>query len=172
MKFLSVTVFVLAMSLAATVTVSAQDKIEAEYQRIINERCSQCHTPARIEQALERGENIDEIITKMIRFGARLNDREEEVMGIFWTAQQATIKNKSAASPPTQVDPLGEYRAILERRCTGCHSLAPVDRAMRDGRSLNELLDLMAARGVIISPAEKSVLGTFWGTPFKADLPQ
>lgn len=172
MKCLSVTVLVLAVTLAAVLTVSAQDKIEAEYQRIINERCSQCHTPARIEQALQQGENIDEIITKMIRFGARLDDREAEVMGIFWTAKQAAVKSASPAPPPPQADPLGEYRAILERRCTGCHSLALVDRAMRDGRTLDELLDLMAARGVIVSSAEKSVLGTFWGTPFKADLPQ
>ena len=143
----------------------------AEFQRIIASSCSQCHTPERITQAIQRGENFDEIMAKMLRFGARIDSREQEVLGIFWRREQVP----SAASGGAQTvagDPLGGYRAVLESRCTGCHTLAPVEKAMLEGRSMDQLLDMMVQRGAVITAEERSVLGTFWGTPFKQKPPE
>lgn len=143
-----------------------------EFQRILDSKCSKCHTRERIEQAIARGENFDEIMTKMLRFGAQLSDREKQVLGVFWTGRQLTPVAPSNDGATVDSDPLGEYRAILERRCTGCHSLDRVEEAMMQGRSIDDLVDMMAKRGAIVTPAEKSVLGTFWGQPFRQKLPE
>ncbi len=143
-----------------------------EALRIIQKRCSQCHPPDRLNQAMQRGDNFDEIITKMIRLGARIDSNEQEVLGVFWTGQKNPTDDSGAQSRSITRDPLGEYRAILERRCTGCHGLDIVEKAMMEGRSAEELVVMMRKRGATVTLQEKSVLDTFWGSPFKAGLPK
>ena len=140
-----------------------------EFQQILDSKCSQCHTRERIEQAMEKGEDLGLIIQKMLRVGVEISSREQQVLGIFWTRSQ----RPGPATPGKQEeDPLGEYRAILERRCTGCHSLERVEKAMQEGRSAEDLIKMMRQRGAVVTEAEQSVLGTFWGQPFKKKLPE
>jgi mono/diheme cytochrome c family protein len=160
-------VLMTALMLTA-VTVFAQVDI-AEVQSIIQNNCTQCHTPERLKQAMRRGDNFDEIMTKMIRLGARIDSKEREVLGIFWTGQKSPIDSVSPKGKTVASDPLGEYRAILQRRCTGCHSLDIVEKAMMDGRSVDELVVMMRKRGAVVTVQEKSVLDAFWGSPFKED---
>lgn len=136
-----------------------------EFQQILDDKCSQCHTRLRIEDAIRQGADMDMIIDKMIRMGAQLNQHERQVMGVFWTQPG----EQPQAIPEN--DPLREYRTVLETRCTGCHSLEIVEKAMRDGRSIDDLVELMRKRGAIIPAADKKVLGTFWGNPLKAETP-
>jgi len=143
-----------------------------EFQRILDSKCSQCHTRVRIEQAMRRGENFDQIISKMIRFGAKLSSHERQVLGVFWSAAS---KENSASGAKTQTvneDPLLEYRTVLENRCTNCHSLDRVEKAMMEGRSVEDLIEMMRQRGAIVTESDKSVLGTFWGQPFKQKSPK
>lgn len=144
----------------------------AEVQSIIQKRCAQCHTPERLMQAMQRGDDFDEIMTKMIRLGAKIDSKEQEVLGVFWTGQQNSISRDNSKGKTVAGDPLGEYRAVLERRCTGCHSLDIVEKAMMEGRSLDELVVMMRQRGAVVTSQEKSVLDTFWGSPFKVELPK
>jgi len=143
-----------------------------EFQRILNTKCSQCHPRARIEKAMQQGENFELILNKMLRFGAKLTSREQDVLGIFWSGGLSGTPEPSPPVEPIFKDPLGEYRAVIESRCTGCHSLERVEKAMLEGRSLDELIEMMRQRGAIISQSEQKVLGTFWGQPFKAKLPK
>jgi len=138
-----------------------------EFQRILDTKCSRCHTRARIEQAMQRGENFDEIMAKMVRLGAKLSNKERQVLGVFWAGAPRTPAAMGPKEKPIAEDPLGEYRAVLENRCTRCHSLDRVEEAMKKGRSLDDLLEMMEKRGAIVSEADKSVLGTFWGQPFR-----
>lgn len=137
----------------------------AEFQQILDDKCSQCHTRLRIEDAIRRGDDMDMIIDKMIRMGAQLNQHERQVMGVFW----AQPEEQSPAI--AENDPLREYRTVLDTRCTGCHSLEIVEKAMRDGRSIDDLVELMRKRGAVIPAADKKVLGTFWGNPLKTETP-
>lgn len=164
---------VLAVLLVAGSAFAQSDFVE--FQRILDTKCSRCHTRDRIEQAMRSGKNFDLIMAKMLRFGAKLSNREQQVLGIFWSGAQNGEPVQSgfgSAGPTVSKDPLGEYRAILERRCTGCHTLDRVEKAMTEGRSLDDLLAMMRQRGAIIPESEKKVLGTFWGKPFRPKLPE
>lgn len=143
-----------------------------EFQRILDEDCSKCHTRERIEQAMQRGENLDQILEKMRRFGAQLSAKEQQVLGVFWESFPGKEQASREAGPTVTGDPLGEYRAVLESRCTGCHSLDRVEKAMLEGRSVDELVEMMRRRGAIVTEAEQKVLGTFWGKPFKQKKPE
>lgn len=155
----------LLLLLCWTGNLFAADVSFTEFQQILDNKCSQCHTRLRIEDAIRQGADMDMIIAKMIRMGAKLNQHERQVLGVFWAQPE-----KQPPAVPAK-DPLREYRAVLERRCTGCHSLEIVEKAMRDGRSIDDLVELMRKRGAIVPAADKKVLGTFWGNPLKKEAP-
>lgn len=141
----------------------ANDADTSEYQRIIDSKCSQCHPQGRIEQAIERGDDFAAVIEKMLRLGARLSAQEQQVLGVFWRGKQ----QQPAPTETVTADPLGQYRAVLENRCTGCHGLELVEAAMAQGRPLDDLIELMRKRGAIITEADKNALEPFWGSPYK-----
>ena len=58
-----------------------------------------------------------------------------------------------------------EFQGTIENRCTICHTRGRVDRALGQGEDLDDLLQRMIERGAIVSERDKSVLGTFWGSP-------
>ena len=144
----------------------------AEVQHIIQQRCTECHTPERLKQAMERGDNFEEIMTKMIRLGLKIDSKEQEVLGVFWAEQKSLSRTDSVTGEIVTSGPLDEYRAVLERRCTGCHSLDIVEKAMQEGRSVDDLVVMMRQRGAVVTLQEKSVLDTFWGSPFKVKRPE
>lgn len=138
-----------------------------EYQRILDSTCSQCHPRARIEQAIARGENFAVVMEKMIRLGAKVSTHEQQVLGVFWRAEKSEKMPQPEVAATVTADPLGEYRAVLQSRCTGCHSLERVEKAMAEGRSLDELIEMMRKRGAIVTEADKNALDPFWGSPYK-----
>ncbi len=158
-------VAVLATLSSLTAFAGTQDYVE--YQRILNDKCSQCHPRARIEEAIRRGENFDQVIQKMIRFGARISEQEKAVLGVFWRSDASPQLAEQKPDATVAADPLGEFRAVLQSRCTGCHSLERVEEAMAAGRSLDDLVEMMRKRGAIITEAEKNALAPFWGSPYK-----
>jgi len=60
-----------------------------------------------------------------------------------------------------------EFQKTIEARCTICHTRERVDAARGEGQDLDALLQQMIERGAILSEQDKSVLGTFWGSPMK-----
>ena len=134
-----------------------------DFQKILDDKCGQCHTRLRIEDAIQRGADMQLIIAKMNRLGARLSQQEQQVMGVFWSPEAAQI----AAEPVAPDDPLREYRAVLQSRCSGCHSLQIVEKALSEGQPISNLIDIMRKRGAIITEGDKKILGTFWGNPLK-----
>lgn len=60
-----------------------------------------------------------------------------------------------------------EFQKTIEARCTICHTREQVDKAISSGENLDALLQRMIERGAILSERDKSVLGTFWGSPLK-----
>lgn len=63
------------------------------------------------------------------------------------------------------------FQETIEARCTGCHSRERVDEAIRAQKDLTPLLQHMVERGAIVSDRDRKVLGTFWGSPLKGEVP-
>lgn len=64
-----------------------------------------------------------------------------------------------------------EFQNTIENRCTICHTRGRVDKALGQEEDLDALLQRMIERGAIISERDRNVLGTFWGSPLKAEEP-
>ncbi len=61
------------------------------------------------------------------------------------------------------------FQETIEARCTICHTRERVDAAIRAQQDLEPLLEHMLERGAILSERDRTVLGTFWGSPLKKD---
>lgn len=75
----------------------------------------------------------------------------------------------SAVHDPHRLPANDEFQKTIEARCTICHTRERVDAAMSEGENLQDLLQRMIERGAILSERDKSVLGTFWGSPLKQE---
>lgn len=64
-----------------------------------------------------------------------------------------------------------EFQETIEGRCTPCHNRDLVDQAQGQGEDLQSLLQRMIERGAVVNERDRSVLGTFWGSPTGSDKP-
>jgi cytochrome c2 len=82
---MKITVSFLALTLFLGSTAMAADPNDPkEYQEIIEKRCSICHNHERIEEAIKSGQNMNQILNKMMAMGATLTEQEKKVLGTFW----------------------------------------------------------------------------------------
>lgn len=75
------------------------------------------------------------------------------------------------AADPHRVISSSEFQETIEGRCTACHNRDRVDQALGRGEDLDSLLQKMIERGAILNERDRSVLGTFWGSPVSGDRP-
>ena len=73
------------------------------------------------------------------------------------------------ADDPHRIIGNDEFQETIEGRCTSCHSRDRVDKALGKGEELDSLLQRMIERGAVFNERDRSVLGTFWGSPSKGD---
>lgn len=52
--------------------------------QVIERRCTSCHTIKRIEDAIAAKKDMAAIEKRMMMKGAKLNQKEREVLGIYW----------------------------------------------------------------------------------------
>lgn len=62
---------------------------------------------------------------------------------------------------------MDEFQEVIDARCTVCHTRERVDIAIRKRQRLEEIQQKMLERGAVLTERDKSVLGTFWGSPLK-----
>lgn len=154
---------VLILLAGATLVAAADTPNYIEFQKILDNKCSKCHARARVDKAMAEHRDMLKIQQRMISHGAELNTREQQVLGIFFRAQEV----KEAPIKPAKEDPLAEYRSVVEARCSGCHSLDIVEEAMRNNQKFDALAQLMIKRGAVLSDKDVKIIQTFWGEPLK-----
>lgn len=55
-----------------------------EFQRVLDRRCTVCHTRERVDAAIKTRRNIEYIQQRMLEQGAVLSERDKAVLGTFW----------------------------------------------------------------------------------------
>lgn len=142
---------------------AAENADYIRFQKILNSKCSTCHSRVRIDQALTEKRDMMKIEKRMLRNGAELTRREQQVLGIFFQGQE--VEEKSSTS--LKESPLAEYRSVVQTRCTGCHAIDIVERAMLERREFDALAKMMLKRGAVLNDRDRKVIQTFWGEPLR-----
>jgi uncharacterized membrane protein len=147
----------------ATASLAAETPDYIEFQKVLDGKCSKCHARTRIDQAMAAHRDLLKIQERMLKQGAELNPREQQVLGIFFRSYEV----EKAPDQPLKEDPLAEYRSVVEARCTGCHSLDIVEDALKQNREFSSLSRMMIKRGAVLNDRDVKIIQTFWGEPLK-----
>lgn len=135
-----------------------------DFQRIIDTKCTVCHTRERVDIAIRNRRDLAEIERIMLKRGAILSSRDKKVLGTFWGDP---IKKPDRDLIEEQSKAYREYRQIIEKRCTLCHTRDRIDDAIRRQLPFQTVEEILLRRGVVLTERERGVLATFWGTPLK-----
>lgn len=109
MKSSTVLTMTLALSLAATATLWADQPIKTpsatgndlgavtggrfgKAQPVIEKKCISCHSAKVIEQAIASGKDMQKIQRRMEQKGVKLSANDRTVLGIFW--QETPLKKR------------------------------------------------------------------------------
>lgn len=158
------TIFLLLTLLSVAAYAQATDKADyIEFHKILDTKCSKCHSRARIDQAMAEKRDMMKIQERMLRHGAELDSQEQQVLGIFFRGQE--VEESSTAS--LKESPLAEYRSVVQARCTGCHSIDIVEKAMLERREFDALAKMMIKRGAVLNDKDMKIIQTFWGEPLR-----
>jgi len=72
----------------------------AEFNKVIDEKCTVCHTREPVDEAIKKHKDQLEIQQRMIERGAQLTERDKTVLGTFWGNP---LKGNGGLEPPQQV---------------------------------------------------------------------
>jgi mono/diheme cytochrome c family protein len=91
-----------------------------------------------------------EVVSRMIAMGAQVSEQEAPVLTDYLFDNLGPKREREA-------DTAGQ--AILERACTGCHSLNGIENYSYDSEvPYRELVSTMVSYGATLSEAEKTAL--------------
>ena len=82
MRIASLLVVLLLVSSGLAAAVEQISK--ADFEAVIKNKCTVCHTRERIDEALKNGDKLELILEKMLRFGVNVTERDRNVLGTFW----------------------------------------------------------------------------------------
>jgi len=156
-------IILLTLLAGATAAFATETPSYIEFQKVLDDKCNKCHSRTRVDQAMAEHRDLLGIQERMIKHGAELNSKEQQVLGIFFRSHEV----KTPVVKSTNDDPLAEYRSVVEKRCSGCHSLDIVEDAMRQKREFSSLAQMMIKRGAVLNDKDMKIIQTFWGEPIK-----
>ena len=132
---------------------------------ILDRACGACHRAASVGgyHYATRAEYA-EVVSRMITKGAQVSEQEAPVLTDY-------LFDNLATKPDREIDAAG--RAILERACTGCHTLNGIENYSYDSEApYRELISTMVSYGATLSEAEKATLVRYLFTTYgKRRLP-
>lgn len=118
---------------------------------ILDRACGACHRAAAVgAYHYATRAQYAEVVSRMIAMGAEVSEQEAPVLTDY-------LFDNLAAKPAPDLDTAG--RAILERACTGCHSLNGIENYSYDSEDpYRELVSTMVSYGATLTEPEKATL--------------
>jgi cytochrome c5 len=118
---------------------------------ILDRACGACHRAAAVgSYHYATRAQYAEVVSRMIAKGAQISEQEAPVLTDY-------LFDNLGAKPAPELD--AAARAILERACTGCHSLNGIENYSYDSEDpYRELVSTMVSYGATLSEAEKTTL--------------
>jgi hypothetical protein len=74
-----------------------------EFQRVIDLRCTVCHTRERVDVAIKKRAALEKLEERMLDKGAVLSERDKNVLGTFWGSP---LKERTTELPPHESETL------------------------------------------------------------------
>ena len=111
--------FVLAVALATLSMAVPQELPEGEGKKLLEERCAGCHSLKPVVSLKQSQGAWKELVVKMVRYGAQLDDKEVEVATAYLTKHFGPESSAAAAKPDSPEEKIAER--YIKGICSSCH---------------------------------------------------
>ncbi len=129
---------------------------------ILRRRCLRCHAADLMRQQRLSRSGWERELTKMISWGAAVEDSEKNELVDYLTAHFG-VERRSQQAPD---DIAGSASALLEIRCQTCHDLRLIEAQRLDVSGWAREVDKMNTWGARVSASEKDGLVQYLATRF------
>lgn len=143
--------------------VSSETDIPAgEGSEILRRRCLRCHAADLMRQQRLSRSGWERELTKMISWGAAVEDSEKNELVDYLTAHFG-VERRSQQAPG---DIAGSASALLETKCQTCHDLRLIEAQRLDESGWAREVDKMNNWGARVDVSEKVLLVQYLATRF------
>lgn len=145
-----------------------QSDLAPQLQRVLEQRCTGCHTLERVNIAIEQGRDLAEIQAAMLARGAILSSEDKQILGTFWghPERAAQDQTQSPLAAPITAQDAQAFERVIEQRCLSCHTRERIDEAIARRLPFEPIEEMMRKRGVTLTPQEQQTLKIFWEQPY------
>src|SRR5262245_15919107 len=130
---------VLTVALATLSMAVPQELPEGEGKKLVEERCASCHSLEPVVSLNQSQGAWQELVVKMVRFGAQLDDKEVDIATGYLTKYFGPESPATAAKPESPEEKIAER--YIRGICSSCHD-AGLIRATRATKQ--EWFDIVA----------------------------
>lgn len=116
---------------------------------LVDERCTVCHTRERIDAAVKDEAGWTETVDRMISHGAVLSDEERAAVIQYLVETHGDTGGG---------DMVLDGNALVDERCTVCHTRERIDAADKDEAGWTETVDRMIGHGAVLSDEERAAV--------------
>ena len=110
---------VLTVALATLSMALPQELPEGEGKRLLEERCTSCHSLKPVISLKQSQGAWKELVVKMVGFGAQLDDKEVDVATEYLTKHFGPERSAAAAKPDSPEEKTA--KRLIEGICSSCH---------------------------------------------------
>ena len=141
-----------AIWLVLTVTVATQELPEGEGKKVIEERCTGCHTLKPVVDLKQSQREWKELLVKMVGFGAQLDDKEVDVATEYLTKHfgPATTKSDSAEERIAE--------RYIKGICSSCHDAGLIRSTEATKEEWREIVTRMNGLDAGVSARDAEIL--------------
>jgi len=110
---------VLTVALATLSMGVPQELPEGEGKKLLERRCASCHSLEPVVNLKRSQVAWKELVVKMVRYGAQLDDKEVDVATEYLTKHFGPESSAAAAKPDSPEEKTA--RRLIEGICSSCH---------------------------------------------------
>ena len=96
-----------------------QELPEGEGRKLLEERCTNCHSVTPVVSLKQSQAAWKELVVKMVGYGAQLDDKEVDVATAYLTKHFGSTSSADAAKPETPEEKTAER--YIKGICSSCH---------------------------------------------------
>ncbi len=116
---------------------------------LVEERCTVCHSRERIDAAVKDEAGWTATVDRMISNGAELNDEERAAVLEYLVSTHGEMGGDTG---------MLDGDALVEERCTVCHSRERIDAADKDEAGWTATVDRMISNGAELNDEERAAV--------------
>ena len=155
---------VLTVALATLSMAVPRELPEGEGKKLLEERCASCHSLKPVVSLKQSQGAWKELVVKMVRYGAQLDDKEVEVATAYLTKHFGPESSAAAAKPDSPEEKVAER--YIKGICSSCHDTGLIRSTQATKAQWYDIVMRMNGLDAGVSPRDVDLLVNYLASKY------